>query len=173
MGKVFKIFLALLALSALILAYLLYTRDNSSLFREKSTENASISEKGAGATPAIYGAGEGEKTILRSPPSGASAEEQQDFAELLKSSAEQASYLELGASCAAKPLVFSLREGTPFRVKNSTGAAQELIFNDTAKFKISAGETKDLALSFARAGGIYAYGCSAFGGVAGRIFVTK
>jgi len=178
MERTLKIIVAVLAVGAIVLGYLIYARDYKPLAGptpQTPAVNTPQAPSGEMKAPAgsSYEMTAEEKKALTPPAQNATPAEQKAFFDTVVSVAKQAPALELGASCSVRPVVLSLKKGAPLKIKNNASVEQSVAFNRDAVFSVPAGETKEFKLSFVQNGGIYGYGCGASTGASGMLFVTE
>lgn len=178
MERTLKIIVALLAVGAIVLGYLIYARDYKPLstapLKEPSNE-APQTPSTAINTPSApsYEMTAEEKKALMPPSSKATPAEQQAFFNLVTSVAKAAPALEIGAACSVRPVVLSLKKGLPLKIKNTATVDQSIAFNKDTVYTVPAGQTKEFKVTFGQNGGIYGYGCGSSSGASGMIFLTE
>ena len=178
MERTLKIIVAVLAVGAIVLGYLIYTRDYKPLVgttpQIPSSNAPQTPSQGVNAPiAASYEMTAEEKRALIPPAQNATPAEQQAFFDLVTSVAKQAPSLELGASCSVRPVVLSLKKGQSLKIKNNAAIEQAISFNRDTVYTVPPASTKEFPIAFAKNGGIYGYGCGASTGASGMLLVTE
>ena len=162
----FYLAIVLLALVAIVLGYLIYQQQ----FSEESTSQESLTRSGIEQTPQKKSTDEIVE-VLNIPPPDASQEEKQKHFELALREAKEASYLDITQCTLAAPVVFKVREGESFEVRNNDTEPHTIIINPENTFTIPAKESRDIAPDFVQGPGLYGYACDNVPRAVGMLFV--
>ena len=150
----FYLAIVLLALLAIVLGYLIYQQQ----FSEESISQEPPARSGIEQTPQEKSTDEIPE-VLNIPPPDASQEEKQKHFEIALQEAKEASYLDITQCTLAVPVVFRVREGESFEVRNNDTKPHTIIINPENTFTIPAKESRDIAPDFVQGPGLYGYGC--------------
>ena len=115
---------------------------------------------------------ERERLVLNPPKDDASAEEKKNHFLIAQSIAKEAPYLNITTCKRGNPLVFKIKDGEEFVVKNEDSIEHTISMGANQNFRIAAHSTIAILPEFKIGPGIYGYGCDASENEVGMILVT-
>jgi len=115
---------------------------------------------------------EEEKKALSFPNMDASDQEKQSHSELVKSIATSSPYLDISGCVVAEPIVFKIKQGETFTVRNGDDVAHAMVFDKEHRFDVAPRNTKNIVADFGHGPGIYGYACDLIPRIMGLILVT-
>jgi len=172
-NKLLIILIVTFILIAVILSFAIYKQrsyeTDDILFQRRflsDTSPDSIADNSPKPTPTQSGDNldelsieELESLVLDPPEKYASNEEKERHFSIVQRIAKSAEYLDITKCNVASPVVFKVKDGEAFIVKNDSSVEHTISIHDNQIFSIAAHSTKSIQPDFKIGAGVYGYGC--------------
>jgi len=168
--RVFTFLIITLALTAVVLGYAIYKK-RLAPSPESSPAQANLPvEKRDLAETSLE---EQERLVLNPPAQDAPREEKERHFKIAQNIAQVAPYLDITECETPKPLVFKVKYGEKFTVKNNDSGERTITIGAGQTFSIPPDGTKDILPVFDKGPGVYGYGCDYSAREVGLILVVQ
>lgn len=164
MNTLLRLVIVILAITALVLGFLIFKAKYPSASSEPSI---------SGQTPEkviVTGGMENAIIVLSSPNS--TPAEKEAYAAFVKETAVPAATIDV-TSCIPKPLAASVKQNSSVSFSNKGTEKVRLVFNKDLSLEIGSGETKSIVASFEHGPAVYGYGCGASPYAVGELVVVE
>ena len=170
-SKILTILIVVLALAAVGLGYAIVKQqrgDKSNfLFERRFSQDRSVESS------LDMSVEEREKLVLEAPGQDASQEEKERHFQIAQSIAEVAQYLDITNCKKGNPVVFQVKEGQEFTVKNDDSVSHTVSLGEKQNFPVPEKSTKTILPEFDKGPGVYGYGCDGSAKEVGMILVVQ
>lgn len=168
------IFIVLLVVIAAGLGYFIYKKSLTEPASVEVGEDQVTASRPPQSLQDLEGvASEEEVAVLNAPGPDATEEERRSHFLLVQKAAKASPYLDITKCSIAQPVVFEVKDGATFTVKNEDTIEHGIVIDAEHTYRIPAGETKDIVADFGKGPGVYGFGCDSVPHAVGFFLISE